>query len=106
MDEPRNFMLEAYEQARATMENTVNDLAAKALEEAYRPNKVDIVDPSEELGKLAYDAYQQSKYGDRESHLIPWQEQPAFWQKSWIAAAQAVAERVLEMQQAAVEASE
>lgn len=63
------------------------------------------MDDLEELGKLAYAAYQQSKYGDT-SHLIAWSELPAFWRQNWMDVAKAVGERILEMQQLAVEASE
>lgn len=95
MDESRNFMLEAYEQAQATIANTVNELGEKALEQAYKPNKVDTVDPSEALGKLAYEAYCRSKY-KRLSEVVPWDMQPPFWKQNWIDAAEAVKMQVKE----------
>lgn len=98
MDEPRNFMLEAYEQARRSMEGSLNDIAAKALEKAYAPNKVeDTIDPSEALGKLAYDTYQYSKY-QRASETLPWGELPLFWRKNWIDVAEAVKKQVKEQE--------
>lgn len=60
----------------------------------------------ERLGKIAYEAYQDSKYGSHPAHKTAWSELPDFWQRDWIAAARAVVEDVLREQQIAVEASE
>lgn len=64
------------------------------------------MDEKELLGKLAYDAYQHSKYGNALSHITAWSELPLFWRQNWIDAAQAVAERVMLALQTSVEASE
>lgn len=64
------------------------------------------MDEREALGKIAYDAYQQSKYAEHPNHITPWTAVPDFWQRDWIAAAQAVAERVMQDLQVSVEASE
>lgn len=63
------------------------------------------MDEAEQLGKVFYEAYCRSKYS-RASEIVPWDMQPAFWRKDWIAGAKAVAERVLLEVQTAVEASE
>lgn len=59
----------------------------------------------EALAKLAFDTYQYSKY-ERKSEIVTWEQQPEFWRQNWRDVAQAVAERVLELQRVSVEASE
>lgn len=59
----------------------------------------------EQLGRLAYEAYCQSKY-QRASEVMTWQQMPDFWQKNWVDAAQAVAQHVIDEMKSAVEASE
>lgn len=60
---------------------------------------------AEQLGEIFYEAYCTSKY-NRASEIVPWDMQPAFWRKDWIAGAKAVAEHVLAELQTGVEASE
>lgn len=64
------------------------------------------MDEREELGKIAYAAYWQSKYASHPNHITDWSEVPDYWQCDWVAAAQAVAERVINDLQTSVEASE
>lgn len=63
------------------------------------------MDDIEALARLAFDTYQHSKY-QRASEIVTWEQQPEYWRQHWRDVAKAVAERVLELQRIAVEASE
>lgn len=59
----------------------------------------------EELGRIAYEAFQRAK-GRSISGIEAWNATDEEYQQAWIAAAKAVAERVLAELQSAVEQSE
>lgn len=59
----------------------------------------------QKLGKIAYEAYISDAVTPF-TVAVRWEDQGYLIQQHWIAAAQAVAERVLELQRVAVEASE
>lgn len=58
----------------------------------------------ETLGKLAYEAYWRDHAGDPE--MFEWEAYADIYKRHWIAAAKAVAERVIAEMQTAEEASE
>lgn len=63
------------------------------------------MDEKEAMGRLAYRAYMTSEYTKQEE-FIRWEDLSERDQRAWVASAQAVTERVLELQRIAMEASE